>query len=813
MHRIGQLRCQGPTWKKQFDFHCPGNEMEWPQLEEGIMHIMLKLEQGLSYEKYMSLYTGIYNHCTGSSTASSTAAAASGGRGANLMGGYLYDHLQKLLKSHLSQIKTGADQILHSQLPAGGGASSDVAASVSSSSGKFWGDSLLQYYAKEWTRYSTASVYINRVFSYLNRHWVKRELDEGHRNIYDVYTLFLVSWRDFFFMSIHGQLCQALLDWIRRHRAGESLDSTSLVKTVTQSFTVLGLDEVDSSRRTLDIYKKYFEDAFLSETRQFYQTESDGFLAANSVVDYLRRVEGRLAEEEQRVDLYLDSSTRQPLISCCESVLIANHKETVVREFVVLLPQHKNADLQLSYSLMNRIAGGLDSLKETFELHVKQSGLQAIEKLLSANVSISDLDPKIYVDALLAVYKTYHDMVVSCFNNDAGFMGAMDKACRDFVNRNALCKAANSSSKSPEFLARFADTLLKKNAKGSEESDIDSALNNIMAVFKYIEDKDVFQKFYSKSLAKRLVYDTSSSEEAEESMINKLKEACGFEYTSRLSRMFTDMNLSKDLNEGFKSRTDAVDVDFYIKVLATGSWPLQPPSSPFNVPQALDGVFTRFQSYYSSQHSGRKLTWLFHLSHGELKTNCFRGPNNAKVSYILMVYTYTMAVLLAFNDSEKLTGKQLMALSGLDEETLKNQLYILLKSRMVLPSAGGIADVESNTDLTAQIDLNQDFTLNLNFKSKKIRINLKIPVRTEQKAESEETHKTVEEDRKLLIQAAIVRIMKTRRVLKHVSLIEEVITQLQARFKPKIPDIKKCIDILLEKEYIERSGAEYKYLA
>ena len=36
-----------------------------------------------------------------------------------------------------------------------------------------------------------------------------------------------------------------------------------------------------------------------------------------------------------------------------------------------------------------------------------------------------------------------------------------------------------------------------------------------MVVFKYIEDKDVFQKFYSKMLAKRLCYHMSASDDAE----------------------------------------------------------------------------------------------------------------------------------------------------------------------------------------------------------------------------------------------------------------------------------------------------------
>ena len=73
-----------------------------------------------------------------------------------------------------------------------------------------------------------------------------------------------------------------------------------------------------------------------------------------------------------------------------------------------------------------------------------------------------------------------------------------------------------------------------------------------MTVFKYVEDKDVFQKFYSKMLAKRLVNATSASDDAEASMITKLKEACGFEYTNKLQRMFTDMSLSKDLNDSFR---------------------------------------------------------------------------------------------------------------------------------------------------------------------------------------------------------------------------------------------------------------------
>ena len=48
-------------------------------------------------------------------------------------------------------------------------------------------------------------------------------------------------------------------------------------------------------------------------------------------------------------------------------------------------------------------------------------------------------------------------------------------------------------------------------------------------------------------------------------------------------------------------------------------------------------------------------------------------------------------------------------------------------------------------------------------------------------------------------------IMKARKTMKNQPLIQEVISQISTRFTPKIPDIKKAIETLLEKEYIERA--------
>jgi len=326
-----------------------------------------------------------------------------------------------------------------------------------------------------------------------------------------------------------------------------------------------------------------------------------------------------------------------------------------------------------------------------------------------------------------------------------------------------------------------------------------------MLVFKYIEDKDVFQTFYSKLLAKRLINGTSASHFSEGQMIAQLKQNCGVDYTAKLARMFNDMGVSEELLENFRSSSIYKEIkgveSFSILVLATGSWPLQPPTTNFNVPEELVSCEQAFQKFYQSKYQGRKLNWLLQFSKGEIKTKYL----TAAKQLIFQCSTYQMGILLQFNDHETLTTEELTTATSLTKVTLSQTLATLLRTRVLLMEP-------ANGKLTA----NSTFRLNTDFKSKHAKVLINVRLEPQQQEDTDETHKVVEEDRKLQIQAAIVRIMKARKRYKHGNLMSEVIQQLQSRFKPKVSVIKKCIDILIEKEYLERVEGEkdtYEYLA
>ena len=70
-------------------------------------------------------------------------------------------------------------------------------------------------------------------------------------------------------------------------------------------------------------------------------------------------------------------------------------------------------------------------------------------------------------------------------------------------------------------------------------------------IFRYLQDKDIFESYYKHSFAKRLLNGRLTSEDNEKKMISKLKGECGHQYTQKLEGMLSDMSKSSEQTRQF----------------------------------------------------------------------------------------------------------------------------------------------------------------------------------------------------------------------------------------------------------------------
>jgi cullin 4 len=96
-----------------------------------------------------------------------------------------------------------------------------------------------------------------------------------------------------------------------------------------------------------------------------------------------------------------------------------------------------------------------------------------------------------------------------------------------------------------------------------------------------LQGKDMFEAFYKKDFAKRLLMSRSVSTDVEKSLIGKLKFECGSQYTSKLEGMFKDEQVSKDMGKAFKDDVLAQSkmpkgLDANVRILTSGFWPSYP---------------------------------------------------------------------------------------------------------------------------------------------------------------------------------------------------------------------------------------------
>lgn len=485
-----------------------------------------------------------------------------------------------VLHKHGERLYTGLKEVVTQHLESK--VRADVLRSMNSN--------FLQTLNQAWNDHQTSMVMIRDILMYMDRVYVQQH------DVDNVYNLGLIIFRDQVvrYGCIRDHLRNTLLNMVMCERKGEAIDHIA-IKNACQMLMVLGINK-------RWVYEEDFERPFLSQSAAFYKLESQKFLSENSASVYIKRVEMRITEEAERAKLYLDESTETYIVEVVEDELINKHMRTIVEMensgVVYMLKNSKTDDLACMYKLLARVRDGLKTIADCVSQYLREQG-----KLLVKEEE-GGTNPITFVQNLLNLKDRFDHFLIHSFDNDKIFKNMISLDFEHFLNLN---------NKSPEYLSLFIDDKLKKGCKGMSEQEIEIILDKTMVLFRYLLEKDVFERYYKAHLAKRLLLNKSVSDDSEKNMISKLKTECGCQFTSKLEGMFKDMSVSNTIMEEFKTHVNThnlslAGVDLLVRILTTGFWPTQSATPKCNIPKVAQTAFDVFKTFYLGKHSGRQLT-------------------------------------------------------------------------------------------------------------------------------------------------------------------------------------------------------------
>lgn len=617
--------------------------------------------------------------------------------------------------------------------------------------------------------------WLKKFFTYLDRYYVK------HHSLPTLEQAGLQRFRDEVYENVKETATAAIISLIDEEREGEIIDKT-LIKSIVELYESMGMGNLDS-------YTADLETPFLEATRAYYARKREDWIAKDSTPDYLIKVEKALNEEKTRVAEYLNPASEPKLRRVVEDEILQKVQMNLLEKegsgCRVLLANDKAEDLKRMFQLFSRLESGLQPMANIVESFITEMGSACVDKRqarLDSGEKDKNDDPE-FVKSLIDLHEKYLGVIREIFGSHHLFQKALKNSFEEIIN-NDVGQYSNA-----ELMSTFCDRVLKSGGEKLSETEVEQSLDRIVQLFSFLTDKDLFAEIYRNQLAKRLLNQRSASDDAEKAMIGKLKLQCGTQFTSKMEGMLNDLAIGNDTKVAFDThvaKQPPMNLSFSPQILTTGFWPTYP-SVEVVIPENMTKCLDMFKEWHDVTHTKRKLTWVHSLGNATVRATF------GKKSYDFQVTTLQAVALNAFNDGATYGLEELQKSLNLDLETLKPLMHSLSCGRhKVILKTPASNKINSTDTFTA----NAKFTCNM----RKIR----IPVAS---IEASHSKARVDEDRSYAIEAVIVRIMKARKTMKHQQLISEVLSQL-AFFKPQPRVIKKRIEALIDREYLERSAED-----
>lgn len=690
----------------------------------------------------------------------------------------------------------------------------------------FKGDKLLHEFVERWRQHKIMTKWMRMLFRYLNRFFIKQH------NKPSLEDSALSKFRTLVYGKLKEPFIAAVLDLINRCRENKTGDISILRESVEIFVALTGkttLENPNQNSPFLDIYSTDFENSFLESSRTFYQQKATVWLESMNIGEFLRKVDETFDSEIKVTNRYFQNASQtvwnrkngeftgneiefqnevgtlaKLMVVLRECVLGENEEKLLIRGdtggFKYLLKEMHKKELALLYKLFKDVDKGLDPIAKEFKDFIKLEG----SKIPRPGKKVDEILRVVgdYID----LHEKYESLVDIEFQRSSLLARAMKEAFEKILNlvTNPEDKKEITSA---EMIATYMDK--QQSSKKLDEETRRNNLEKAVKLFLYLEEKDRFSEIYRMKLSKRLL-NGITNESIESQMIMKFKSHLGGGYTTKMEGMVKDLMTGKTSKGKFQdycvsnSLADKSTIAkgmvkmsipnysapllFGVDLLTRGYWPNNL-DIDLKYPEEMQNCLKLYEQFYSSESDAKKkIGWIHTLG------TCVISANIGGKDLELTLTTLQAAAILLFNTDEPIAFQAVQKELNINENVCKKVLHSFLKAG-ILKKQGG----KSSKKIDVELD---EFEINNNFKSKSPQFKVKMP-------SLEESHnpKRVSEDRKDAIDAALVRIMKTRKKYEHNRLIGDAMQQLHF-FRPDGKQIKKRIESLIERDYIERDETQ-----
>lgn len=467
-------------------------------------------------------------------------------------------------------------------------------------------------------------------------------------------------------------------------------------------------------------------------------------------------------------------------------------------------------DIELLFDLYRDEWDSLQRIAQAFESAIAEKGNKIVENRRNeAELEVNlppDYDPHHhksaraqfeYVESLISLYDLFHHFLATCFDHHPVFEDALRNGFKRILHKDI------GSATNTELLAVFCDYILNvahelRPSQRRADQSVEAYLDKLAALFSYSPDYDLFTFVYRQYMASRLLENQSHSEEAERSMVAKMRLRAGVRFTSRLEGMLNDMTSSKEITKDFRiyltnlgdpcslRTADLMEMN----LLTRGIWPTFRKYS-IKPPNCFSSMAESFREFFSHhrQSSKKVLRWVWDLGTVTMKVKIEIPPRNSEIEYVLVCTTSQAFLLSLFDQRDHSLGFfEIAKLLDAEEWVVKRLLHSLSCGRFPVLRKIPSGPIISTSDL---------FEANSNFE---------VPFGKFIRLPYPDMHSRADfhcrYDHTVSIKSFIVRMMKREKHMRHGEIIERAVSSLE-RFHPDLKSIAIVLENLVENDYLQ----------